>query len=152
LKIRKKSAHLFRDAAYCGALLGSGSSPEIESLSSYGENYGIAYQIRDDLLDLTDSEMAPIETTLPIIHAYEVSDPNRRKRLEEDLQLFVGSIQTSSRIASTRIQKILNDAGSIDYCKEKIVKYIERAIGSVSPLKDTCFKAHLIHMARSLIP
>ena len=51
-KIMKKSASLFRAATLCGAIAGGGSSLENDSLAEFGENFGIAYQIRDDLSDI----------------------------------------------------------------------------------------------------
>ncbi|MFN3654401.1 MAG: polyprenyl synthetase family protein, partial [Candidatus Nitrosotenuis sp.] len=44
-------ATAFETAARLGAILGNGSEDEIIALSEYGRNIGIAYQIRDDLID-----------------------------------------------------------------------------------------------------
>jgi octaprenyl-diphosphate synthase len=49
--IEYKTAVAFQAAARIGAIIGKGSEEEIESLTEYGKNIGIAYQIRDDLLD-----------------------------------------------------------------------------------------------------
>lgn len=49
--IEYKTAVAFQAASRIGAIIGKGSEEEIESLSEYGKNIGIAYQIRDDLLD-----------------------------------------------------------------------------------------------------
>ena len=46
-----KTATAFETAARLGAILGGGSEEQIEALSEYGHNIGIAYQIQDDLTD-----------------------------------------------------------------------------------------------------
>jgi octaprenyl-diphosphate synthase len=49
--IEYKTATAFEVAARAGAIIANGSEEEIEALTQYGKNIGIAYQIRDDLLD-----------------------------------------------------------------------------------------------------
>ena len=52
LKVMKyKTATAFEMAAKLGAIISGGSEEQIESLAEYGKNIGIAYQIRDDLMD-----------------------------------------------------------------------------------------------------
>ena len=46
-----KTATAFEMAAKLGAILGNGTEEQIVSLAEYGKNIGIAYQIRDDLMD-----------------------------------------------------------------------------------------------------
>ena len=49
--IEYKTATAFETASRLGAIISGGSEEEIEFLGDYGKNIGIAYQIRDDLLD-----------------------------------------------------------------------------------------------------
>jgi octaprenyl-diphosphate synthase len=49
--IEFKTATAFQVAARTGAIIANGTEEQIEALSEYGINLGIAYQIRDDLLD-----------------------------------------------------------------------------------------------------
>jgi len=46
-----KTAAAFDVAARLGGIIGNGSEEQIQALSEYGKNIGIAYQIRDDLID-----------------------------------------------------------------------------------------------------
>ena len=46
-----KTATAFEMAAKLGSIIGGGTEEQIESLAEYGKNIGIAYQIRDDLMD-----------------------------------------------------------------------------------------------------
>ncbi len=50
--IAKKTAILFAMAAKVGGMLGGGTKEQIDALSQYGFNVGLAFQIVDDILDL----------------------------------------------------------------------------------------------------
>lgn len=50
---RQKTGALIRAAAEVGAIIGGGSEDEIERLTLYGEHIGLAFQIIDDILDVT---------------------------------------------------------------------------------------------------
>ena len=62
--ISKKTASLFEVSARLGAILGGGREEEINALSEYGRLFGIAYQIRDDVLD---SEKNPGTNVLSLL-------------------------------------------------------------------------------------
>jgi geranylgeranyl diphosphate synthase type II len=49
--ILKKTAGLIIAAVTCGGLLGRASDDEIRTLTDYGTNVGLAFQVRDDILD-----------------------------------------------------------------------------------------------------
>ena len=49
--IEYKTSTAFEVAARLGAIIGGGTEEQIEALTEYGKNIGIAYQIKDDLLD-----------------------------------------------------------------------------------------------------
>lgn len=51
-RIYRKTASLFRTAAETGALLGNAPETQVQALSDYGYNMGMAFQIVDDLLDV----------------------------------------------------------------------------------------------------
>ena len=52
----KKTARLFSAAAEIGALVGNGSRDEVLALQSFGHKLGLAFQIKDDLLDIVGDE------------------------------------------------------------------------------------------------
>lgn len=54
--IAKKTAWLFKVSCEIGAILGNGSEKQVNLLSQYGYNLGLAFQIQDDLLDFTADE------------------------------------------------------------------------------------------------
>jgi geranylgeranyl diphosphate synthase type II len=49
---RLKTGALLIAATRAGALAGGGSRPQVAALTAYGERFGLAFQITDDLLDV----------------------------------------------------------------------------------------------------
>ncbi len=55
-RISDKTASLFQTASEAGAVLSGAPEEEIDALSSYGWNLGMAFQVADDILDFEGSE------------------------------------------------------------------------------------------------
>ena len=53
-----KTGALFRAAIRCGALLAGASAAELRALTRYAESFGFAFQITDDILDVTGEAAA----------------------------------------------------------------------------------------------
>ena len=53
---RRKTASLFMLAERVGGILSQVSEEELKNLTFFGENFGISYQIRDDILDATSTK------------------------------------------------------------------------------------------------
>jgi octaprenyl-diphosphate synthase len=76
--IRRKTAYLFGGCAQIGGMLAGTSDERVRALGDYGFNLGIAFQVVDDLLDLTGrqeslgkpigSDLREGKMTLPVIH------------------------------------------------------------------------------------
>ena len=49
--IEDKTAALFETSAKLGALIAGGTEKEVDAFANYGRSIGIAYQLKDDLLD-----------------------------------------------------------------------------------------------------
>ena len=49
--VRRKTARLISASLECGAIIGGGNETQIDQLSLFGEKLGVAFQIRDDILD-----------------------------------------------------------------------------------------------------
>ncbi len=54
--IQKKTGSLILAALQPGVILGGASSSQMESLKDYGRNVGLAFQIRDDIIDFSQEE------------------------------------------------------------------------------------------------
>ena len=55
---RLKTGALFRASLRAGAMLGGGSDEDVRGLTDYAEQFGLAFQITDDILDVTGTEAA----------------------------------------------------------------------------------------------
>lgn len=53
---RLKTGALFRASLRAGALLAGGSAEAVQKLTEYAEQFGLAFQITDDILDVTGTE------------------------------------------------------------------------------------------------
>ncbi len=154
-KIRNKSASLCRAAAYCGAVAGGGTDAEAGSLSMFGENFGVAYQMRDDILDFTlngdlnleDSKNGRI--TLPLIYCYATCTPQEKREIEKFLAI-VNENPLKAKEKANEMLQLIRVKGAFEYCEKKVDEYLSQALASISALKDTEYKAHLIEMARTL--
>jgi len=90
--IEYKTATAFEMAAKLGGIIGKGSEEEIQSLAEYGKNIGIAYQIRDDLLDWKN------EDKLFNLLIKKSSDPRDVfDRMDEMLKTFSNRAEASLR-------------------------------------------------------
>ncbi|SDS93447.1 polyprenyl synthetase family protein [Actinoplanes derwentensis] len=88
---RLKTGALFRAACQVGAALGGADPATIGALADYGEQLGIAFQIRDDLLSYTEqpdligksttSDLSNGRATLPVLLAWAASSPDGRTAL-----------------------------------------------------------------------
>ena len=58
--ITEKTAALFETSAKLGALIGGGDEKEVEALADYGRFIGVAYQLKDDLLDWRSQDKVSI--------------------------------------------------------------------------------------------
>ncbi len=156
LKIKEKSASLFRAAAYSGALAAGGSPSEVNSLSTFGESFGIAYQLKDDLSDLkrTSSfisrDLKSGRVTLPLIHLYNTSNSKEKQQLKRDFQKALKNPETLNSSTGKEILNRLRAAGSLTYAEQKMSYYLHQAIANVKTLKNTVFREHLVQMANSL--
>ncbi len=154
-KIRKKSASLFKAAAHCGAFVGGGSQSEIKSLADFGEHFGMAYQIKDDLSDITtlrNGVQLDLErrATLPLVHLYEIAKKAKRRSLLENLKSMTFESSHDRQDLLTKVSKGLEKSGSLSYCRQTINDYVEKSIADVESLKDSVYKSHLIKLACSI--
>src|SRR5512133_2008394 len=88
--IKSKTAALIAACTACGALSATTDADIIQLMKELGENIGVAFQIRDDLLDyegngLTGKEhgndIKERKITLPLIHALEKAPLTERKHI-----------------------------------------------------------------------
>lgn len=125
--VRRKTASLIGACCRLGAALSEASTEVCQAMDRFGTALGVAFQIRDDLLDLTGDEHVvgkslgrDLDTgklTLPLIHALAQAEPSGRgatlqlieQRRAEPLRqhlLECGAVERSTAVA----QRLVDDA------------------------------------------
>jgi octaprenyl-diphosphate synthase len=147
--IYRKTACLFSVCMRMGAILGEATPEQEENLSQYGRNLGMAFQIVDDVLDLTASETVlgkPVasdlregKVTMAVIHALQRCTPAERKVIETVVQDRVFEADTHSQVLA-----ILNRHGSLDAAYAKAMQYADLARNAICNFPDTEFKRALL--------
>ena len=128
--IEKKTAVFFADCCRLGAMASEADEQSVNRLYEFGLNFGLAFQIVDDLVDILDAESRTGKTagrdlftrtlTLPVIHAAGVLDSSAKSELLDMLG--------SERADINRIVSILNTSKSIDFTKSQIAQYRQKAV------------------------
>jgi octaprenyl-diphosphate synthase len=122
--IKQKTAALFEACCAIGALSAGADADEIESAKLFGQNLGIAFQIRDDIFDYYDSQeigkptgndMAEGKLTLPVIHALNATGNEEMIALARKVK--EGSVD-SDEIA--RLVEFTKNNGGIEYAEERM--------------------------------
>jgi octaprenyl-diphosphate synthase len=141
--IFRKTACLFSVSTRLGALIGKATEEQESGLGEYGRNLGLAFQIVDDVLDLTASEEVlgkPVasdlregKVTMAVIHALQHCTPQERKLVETVLEerAFVS-------VKHEQILEMLNRYQSILYAYDAAAKHAELARKAICsfPLSD----------------
>ena len=149
--IYRKTACLFRVSMRLGAVLADVSEAFEEQLGEYGRNLGVAFQIVDDVLDLTASEETlgkPVasdlregKATLPVIHAYHHGTPAERGAIDQVL-----ADQSFERVAHAEILGILERYCSVDYALASAYRYADLARALVADLPESDERRALLWM------
>ena len=137
--IFRKTACLFKVSMQLGAeLAGAGDAVE-EQLGEYGRNLGLAFQIVDDVLDLTAkkeklgkpvaSDLREGKATLAVIHALERGTGAEREAIRTVL-----ADRDFTRVSHSSILEILQRHGSIEYAMDAARAYAEAARLSIAGL------------------
>lgn len=122
--IKQKTAALFEACCAIGALSAGADADEIEAAKLFGQNLGIAFQIRDDIFDYYDSQeigkptgndMAEGKLTLPVIHALNATGNEEMIALARKVK--EGSVD-SDEIA--RLVEFTKNNGGIEYAEERM--------------------------------
>ena len=147
--IYRKTACLFRVSMQLGCVLGGASLQVEELLGDYGRNLGLAFQIVDDVLDLTASEgvlgkptasdLREGKATLAVVHALQHGNVAERADI-----VAVIEDQSFNRISHERILTILQRNGSLDYAMLAAFAHAEAARKNLSILPDSEFKRALL--------
>lgn len=150
----KKTASLTWLCCRAGALVANASSHVVEVLSQVGHNLGMAYQIVDDILDLTSSpeelgkptglDLREGTATLPVIHLLQLPEgyPFRH-------QLRPGEPPSDQLIS--HIVEAVRISGCIDYAYAIARKHMREVERLLATLGDTEAGRTLVQVMRYTI-
>jgi len=147
--IFRKTACLFSVCMRLGAILGGASEEQQERLGDYGRNLGLAFQIVDDVLDLTASEEVlgkPVasdlregKATLPVILALERCTPGEYAKIERVLRE-----REFNGVTHPEILSILQNYGALDAAAERAQRYADAARKAICSFPDSEIKRALL--------
>ena len=148
--ISQKTAALFSGCCRLGAVCSKAPEAQAEALSRFGENIGIAFQITDDLLDITGNENQTGKTvgrdvdknklTLSLIHQLASLDEKERVALIEKIE--------NSRQDRKALADILSNNGSLEYAGKRAEEFVDLAIDSLADTTDSPAKQALLSIAK----
>jgi octaprenyl-diphosphate synthase len=152
--ISNKTASLTAATCQLGALTSTQSDPDhVENLRVFGENLGIAFQIKDDLLDYDGSETKlgkPIGKdlleniiTLPILYSLKQADENTR---QEILSILANERhdRQDSLIQQDRLIQFVKKTRGLQYATHQAEQYVQRARNCLDQYPDSPYKDSLI--------
>lgn len=124
-----KTGTLSRLAAKFGAIIGGAKKEQVDALGDFGSTIGVAFQIQDDILNLSSAkkigkvfgeDIKEGKRSLLVIHALNNSSPADAKKLLEILNLHT-SDESKIRVAIS----IIETAGSFGYAKKTAANLVE---------------------------
>jgi octaprenyl-diphosphate synthase len=150
---RKKTASLFAASAQCGAIMGGGGSGEVEALREFGECFGVAFQMKDDLLDIiaderslgkpTGNDLTERKTTIPLIAALASGDCRFRAQVRR-------FYDTAGNDAIPAIVDAIARTGGLAATRAQIGRFVERAKSALEPIAQCAAKRELIRLTEAL--
>jgi heptaprenyl diphosphate synthase len=151
--IRKKTASLIATSCRLGGMLSGAEPHALDRLERYGRSVGLAFQLSDDIMDVTADEATLGKEpgvdlkegvyTLPVIQALRTSA--RREELRELLR----AAGADPRGLAGALQ-IIRDDGALDLAREAVTAQVRRAIAEAEALPPGTAQDALIHLARFL--
>jgi octaprenyl-diphosphate synthase len=138
--IRKKTATLISCCSACGAKSVGIADDGVKKMQRFGELLGIAFQIKDDLLDYQvysytgkpkGNDLKEKKLTLPLIHALEQADLSEKKRV---LRLLNSS---GKRVATFHeVLGFVEKQGGLDYATHQMNTYVIEALNILDEFPD----------------
>jgi octaprenyl-diphosphate synthase len=147
--IFRKTACLFSVSMRLGAVLAGATEAAETSLATFGRAVGLAFQIVDDVLDLTASEEVlgkPVasdlregKATLAVIHAADHGTAADRKAIRRVLD-----DRSFENVSRQQIREILVRNGSVEYAMAAADRYAEQSRQALAPLPESEYKRALL--------
>lgn len=139
--ISKKTASLIGACTKAGAVSAKATDAEIEKMFRFGINLGIAFQIKDDLLDysfenetgkLSGNDIKEKKLTLPLIFAKQNS---KKEELNRILKIIKKKNRTTNDFLN--LINIVKEKGGFDYAEQKMDEFKGKALACLESFPDT---------------
>jgi octaprenyl-diphosphate synthase len=147
--IFRKTACLFSVCMRLGAILGGATLEQEGALGKYGHDLGMAFQIVDDVLDLTASpdvlgkpvasDLREGKATMAVIHALERCTSEEREKIQTILQE-----RAFNGVTHGQILEILERYGSVEAATTRAAQYAESARRAICTFPDSEIKRALL--------
>ncbi len=151
-----KTAALIEASCRVGALLGGGTKRQQKALGSFGRSIGIAFQIQDDVLNLTGAEekyqkeiggdIREGKRTMMVLHAL----PKLSKVDADKMRSILGSQSAGQGEIEWCIAK-MKSTGSIDYASRYARRLVEGALEDLKALPPSSAREELEAVAHYII-
>ena len=149
--IGQKTASLIATSCELGAITTTKREDDRLATYTFGQNLGMAFQIKDDLFDLLGSESDTGKNgggdvkqnmiTLPLIFAKANMSRLDYRQLKKLLKT-----KKKNRSTLNKISGIVEEAGGIDYAKKKLDDFSELALEAIDSYPDSDFKKSLVDL------
>ncbi len=145
--IRKKTASLIASCCAAGTASVKASPETVKKMKAFGENVGIAFQIKDDIFDYESSagvgkpngiDIKEQKMTLPLIYLLNNSGFVEKRKI---INIVKNHNNNPEKVAGV-IGKV-NHSGGIDYARQKMVYYHDRAMEILSSYPESESKTAL---------
>jgi geranylgeranyl diphosphate synthase type I len=150
--ISKKTAALFQISSEGGIIAADGSEDQQKALRTYGKSLGLAFQIRDDVLDMSSTietlgkdignDIRNGKKTLIAVHCLNNTEGRDKELLDS---IFGNQSATDEQV--NQIYNLFQRIGSVDYAAKKAVYFSNLAKESLSVLPDSNAKDILDELA-----
>lgn len=152
--IRKKTASLIASCCAIGAASAGAGAEQTEQMRLFGEKIGIAFQMKDDLLDYGDADIGKPtgidlkekKLTLPIIYTINKADKATRSYIINSIKNYNTD---KKRIAE--VIGYVNAHGGIEYTRKAMSKYKNEALAILDKVTDSPYKVNLKQLVEFVI-
>jgi len=128
--IRSKTASLLASACAAGAWSSSNDETKTEQLRLFGENVGMAFQIKDDLFDYasdkvgkpTGNDIKEKKLTLPLIYTLKNCDKETRREI-----IYIIKNKNNDAAQVKKVAEIVTRSGGIQYATDKMNEFYSKA-------------------------
>jgi octaprenyl-diphosphate synthase len=145
--IISKTAALIAACTATGALSATDDQDSIQLMKDFGENIGIAFQIRDDILDYeangltgkrAGNDIKEKKITLPLIQALEMASSHRRREI---MSIVKRKKKTKDEI--DEVIRFVVASGGLEYAEARMNGYRDKALAILDSYPDSDYKTSL---------